>query len=67
MVGRIPVIGLNVLQKELFFLRMLLYNIKGPTCYEDLRIVNGELCESFHEACIKLGLFMDDSEIRGRP
>ena len=64
MVGRIPVIGLNVHQKELFFLRMLLYNIKGPTCYADLRTVNGELCESFQEACIKLGLFEDDSEIK---
>ena len=64
MVGRIPVIGLNVHQKELFFLRMLLYNVSGPTSYEDLRIVNGEVCHSFQEACIKLGLFEDDSEIK---
>ena len=63
MVGRIPVIGLNVHQKELFFLRMLLYNVRGPTSYEDLRTVEGELCNSFQEACIKLGLFEDDSEI----
>ena len=63
MVGRIPVIGLNVHQKELFFLRMLLYNVKGPKSYEDLRTVNGEVCYSFQEACIKLGLFEDDSEI----
>ena len=63
MVGRIPVIGLNVHQKELFFLRMLLYNVKGPKSYEDLRTVNGKVCYSFQEACIKLGLFEDDLEI----
>ena len=42
---------------------MLLYNVKGPTCWEDLRTVNGELCSNFQQACIKLGLFEDDSEI----
>ncbi len=62
-VGRIPIIGLNVHQKEKFFLRMLLYHVKGPKCWEDLRTVNGVVYETFHEACIKLGLFEDDSEI----
>ena len=42
---------------------MLLYHVGGPTCWEDLRTVNGEVCETFQEACIKLGLFEDDSEI----
>ena len=63
MVGRLPVIGLNMHQKELFFLRMLLYHVKGPTCFEDLRTVNGQICETFQQACIQLGLFEDDSEI----
>ena len=63
MVGRLPVIGLNMHQKELFFLRMLLYHVKGPTCFEDLKTVNGQICETFQQACIQLGLFEDDSEI----
>ena len=37
--------------------------MKGPTCFEDLRTVNGELCSGFQEACQKLGLLEDDTEI----
>ena len=66
MIGRIPIIGLNAHQKEKFFLRMLLYHVRGPTSWEDLRTVNGVVCETFHEACIKLGLFEDDSEIESK-
>jgi len=29
---------------------------------EDLRTVDGELCETFHDACLKLGLLEDNGE-----
>ena len=48
---------------EIYSLRILLNNVKGPTCFEDLRTVDGILMDSFHKACQKLGLLEDDSEV----
>ena len=66
-VGRIPIITFNVHQSELFYFRMLLYHQKGPTCHNDLKklCIDGQdiICESFREACQKLGLIVDDKEI----
>lgn len=62
MIGRIPVVGLNSHQKELFFLRMLLHHIRGPKCYEDLRTVEGVEHPSFQKACVALGLFANNDE-----
>lgn len=36
--------------------------IKGPRLFDDLKYVDGELCETFHEACLKRGLLEDDGE-----
>ena len=47
---------------EKFFLRLLLLHIQGTRSYEDLRTVDGELCESFRTACIQLHLLADDTE-----
>ena len=63
MIGRIPVINLNPHQSELYFLRMLLYHIPGPTSFEDLRIINDEVQPTFQAACLKLGILDDDAEI----
>ena len=41
---------------------MLLHIIKGPTCYEDLRKVNGRIHDTYKEACDALGLLDDDGE-----
>ncbi|KYN14600.1 ATP-dependent DNA helicase PIF1 [Trachymyrmex cornetzi] len=49
-------------QIELFHLRLLLLTVKGATSFNDLRIVNGELCQSFSAACLALGLIEDDDE-----
>lgn len=45
-----------------FFLRLLLLHIPGARSYDDLRTVNGELLESFRDACIQLHLLADDTE-----
>lgn len=49
-------------QHECFFLRMLLYEVKGPTSFEDLRTVDGHVCATFREACYKRGMLEDDSQ-----
>ncbi|CAE1250270.1 unnamed protein product [Acanthosepion pharaonis] len=48
-------------RQECFYLRLLLHDISGPTSYNNLRTVNGVLCDTFSEACLRLGLFEDDS------
>ena len=49
-------------QDECFYLRLLLHNVKGPQSFADLRIVNGESCNSFREACLKAGLLKDHNQ-----
>ncbi|XP_029174062.1 uncharacterized protein LOC114942791 [Nylanderia fulva] len=49
-------------QTELFHLRLLLLTVKGVTSFNDLKTVNGELCQSFSAACLALGLIEDDDE-----
>ena len=63
-IGRIPVICFNAHTKELYYLRLLLHHISGPKSFDDLkRLENGEVCNTFHEACIARGLCEDDQEI----
>ena len=49
---------------EAYSLRILLHHVRGPTCFEDLRTVEGVLMKSFQEACQILGLLEDDKEIQ---
>ncbi|XP_043228033.1 uncharacterized protein LOC122384558 [Amphibalanus amphitrite] len=44
---------------EVFFLRLLLNNVRGPRSYEHLRTVNGRVCATMREACSELGLLED--------
>lgn len=47
---------------ELWYLRLLLTKIRGPTSFQCLRTVNGKLLPNFQEACKQLGLLDDDNE-----
>jgi len=49
-------------QGECFYLRLLLHNVKGPQSFAALRTVDGDLCSSFREACLKMGLLEDDNQ-----
>ena len=51
-------------QGERFYLRVLLNDVAGATSFDDLKTVNGVVCETFHEACIRRGLCADDRQWR---
>ncbi|KAL4119657.1 hypothetical protein QTP88_012451 [Uroleucon formosanum] len=46
---------------ECYYLRMLLYEIRGPISFSDLKTVNGILHNTFQSACNVLGLLDDDN------
>ncbi|XP_076949931.1 uncharacterized protein LOC143622751 [Bidens hawaiensis] len=47
---------------EACYLRILFNKVKGPECFEDIRTVDGVVCETFRDACYKRGLLDDDKE-----
>ncbi|KAL7608871.1 uncharacterized protein LOC111881522 [Lactuca sativa] len=47
---------------EAYFLRILLNKVKGPTSFDEIRMVNGQTHSSFRDACYALGLLDDDKE-----
>ena len=57
--GRVYTIHPNL--QECYFLRLLLHEVRGPTSFDELKRVNGEVCQTFREACNKLGLLEDDA------
>ena len=48
-------------RRECYYLRLLLHHIRGPRSFDELNTVNGEVCQTYQEACIKLGLLQDDN------
>ncbi|UYV70846.1 hypothetical protein LAZ67_8000837 [Cordylochernes scorpioides] len=58
-IGR--VYAVHVSNFECFCLRMLLHNIKGPTSFAYLKIVNGSQYETFGETCAAIGLLENDN------
>jgi hypothetical protein len=47
---------------ERYYLRMLLNYIKGATSYEHLWTMDGTEHDTFKDACIAMGLLIDDNE-----
>jgi hypothetical protein len=47
---------------ERYYLRMLLNCIKGATSYEHLRTLDGTEHDTFKDACITMGLIVNDNE-----
>ena len=58
-VGRVYTV--HPTSSERFHLRLLLHRVRGPQSFDDLRTVDGQLCESFQQACLMHGLLEDDN------
>ena len=58
-IGRVYTV--NPIHFDCFCLRLLLHHVRGPTSFQDLKTVNGQLCETFQEACVRHGLVEDDA------
>ena len=48
-----------------YYLRLLLSKRKGVKSFEALKTVDDEICETFREACDRLGLLQNDGEWHG--
>ncbi|XP_076884406.1 uncharacterized protein LOC143533534 [Bidens hawaiensis] len=59
-IGRIHSIS-SVASKG-YYLRILLNKVRGPTKFEDIRTVNGNILPTFRDACYELGLLDNDNE-----
>ena len=57
-IGRVVVA--NPTEGERYYLRLLLGHVKGATCFNDLKNVNGIRVESFREAALLHGLLESD-------
>jgi hypothetical protein len=47
---------------ERYYLRMMLNCVKGAISYKHLRTVDGKEHDTFKDACIAMGLLVDDNE-----
>ncbi|XP_045792116.1 uncharacterized protein LOC123886886 [Trifolium pratense] len=45
---------------ELYYLRMMLTVVKGPTCYDDLRKIDQDQYVTYRDACFAMGFLEDD-------
>ena len=46
----------------LYYMRIMLNHVRGTTCFEDIRTVNGVVYPSYRDACYSLGLLEGDKE-----
>ncbi|XP_052740613.1 uncharacterized protein LOC128198563 [Bicyclus anynana] len=58
-IGRMYTVHPN--NAECFYLRLLLVNVNGPKSFQELRTVDGHLCQTYREACQLLHLLEDDA------
>ncbi|XP_058775057.1 uncharacterized protein LOC131649304 [Vicia villosa] len=50
---------------ELFYLRMMLTVVKGPSTYDEIHKVGGTQFDTFRDACFAMGFLEDDREYIG--
>ncbi|XP_035845357.1 uncharacterized protein LOC118491583 [Helianthus annuus] len=59
-VGRIHYVPLSL--GDCYFLRILLNHVKGPTSFDDIKTVDGQLYDTFKDACFARVFLDDDKE-----
>ena len=54
----------NPVAGDVYYQRILLHDdhCRGKISFEDLMTLNGQLCETYEEVCLRLGLLQDDRE-----
>ena len=57
--GRVYTVHPN--NAECFYLRLLLHQVRGPTSFDVLRTVDGNICATYREACQQRGLLESDA------
>ncbi|XP_075077416.1 uncharacterized protein LOC142164132 [Nicotiana tabacum] len=60
-IGR--VVTCHPTEGEIYYLRLLLMNVRGPKSYKDLLTVNGICCDTFKESAEKRGLLHYDNNL----
>ncbi|XP_074096810.1 ATP-dependent DNA helicase pif1-like [Cotesia typhae] len=45
---------------ECYYLRMLIHVIKGPTSFQAIKTIDSQECQTYREACFKLGMLEHD-------
>ncbi|XP_021739870.1 uncharacterized protein LOC110706280 [Chenopodium quinoa] len=61
MIGRLAFVAPS--EGERFYLRLLLLNVKSPKSFTDLRTVEGYVCATFKEACLRAGILEEDDAV----
>ena len=49
-------------QGKCYYLRLLLHEVCGATCFDDLKRVSGEICSTFRQASHRRGLLENDNQ-----
>ena len=62
-VGRLPMIALNPHTAGLYYLRILPYRVRGPTCFQDIRRVGNASMDIYLAACIAHDMIDNDQEL----
>lgn len=57
-IGRVHTVSPK--EQECFFFRMLLFHVKGPKSFTDVRTFDGTIYTTYREACLRWGLLEDD-------
>ena len=58
-IGRVYTVHPN--NRECYHLRLLLHVVRGPTSFQDLKTVDGDVCATYKEACQRRGLLESDA------
>ncbi|GFR29699.1 uncharacterized protein TNCT_714561 [Trichonephila clavata] len=48
--------------RKCYYLRMLLHGIKEPTSFQAIKTIEGQVCQTYREACFKLGMLENDKK-----
>ena len=57
------IVAANPVEGEIYYLRLLLNHVRGPTSFEDLKIIGGVVASIFREAALLSGLLETNNSL----